>query len=389
MISALMPTYDRYSLQIKNGSGCYLFDAQGRRYLDFGSGIAVNSLGHCHPKLVSAITEQASRIWHCSNLYDIPAQQKLANRLVSNTFADTVFFNNSGAEAIETGIKIIRKFHYESGNPEKYRIITIDGAFHGRTLATISASRQKKYITGFGPLVEGFDQVPFNNLKILKETIGPHTGGVLIEPIQGEGGIRPFSDDYLVALRTICDENGLLLMFDEVQSGVGRTGKFYAYEWTKMTPDIMASAKGLGVGFPVGACLATEQAGLALTAGSHGTTFGGNPMAMAVSNAVLDIIFEKNFLNNVKQKGKYFQEKLNKIKEKYPRVINEVRGVGLMTGIKLSVDNNKFMKKLMDNKMLTVKAEENVIRLFPPLIVNNNELDEAINKIEKVCKEMS
>ena len=395
-MSSVLGTYARKPISFKEGKGSYLFTENGEKYLDFVQGIATNILGHCHEHLVKTIQAQSKKLWHVSNAFIIPDQERLAKRLTDNTFADFVCFQNSGTEATEASIKIARKYFHKIGKPEKNRIITIKGAFHGRTLAALFAANNPKHVEGFGPKVDGFDQVPFpgtiNNSEkeheTIKKAINKNTAAIMVETIMGEGGIKVVPDFCLKGLRELCDEHEILLILDEVQSAY-RTGNFFAFEPSGIKPDIVPIAKGIGGGFPLGACLVTKKVSAGMTPGTHGSTFGGNPLAMAVGNAVLDIIFEKNFLNNVKQKGKYFQEKLNKIKEKYPRVINEVRGVGLMTGIKLSVDNNKFMKKLMDNKMLTVKAEENVIRLFPPLIVNNKELDEAINKLEIVCEEMN
>ncbi len=395
-MSSVLGTYARKNISFVKGKGSYLFTESGEKYLDFVQGIATNILGHCHEHLVKTIQAQSKKLWHVSNAFIIPDQERLAKRLTDNTFADFVCFQNSGTEATEASIKIARKYFHKIGKPEKNRIITIKGAFHGRTLAALFAANNPKHIEGFGPKVDGFDQVPFpgttNNSEkeheTIKKAINKNTAAIMVETIMGEGGIKVVPDFCLKGLRELCDEHEILLILDEVQSAY-RTGNFFAFEPSGIKPDIVPIAKGIGGGFPLGACLVTKKVSAGMTPGTHGSTFGGNPLAMAVGNAVLDIIFEKNFLNNVKQKGKYFQEKLNKIKEKYPRVINEVRGAGLMTGIKLSVDNNKFMKKLMDNKMLTVKAEENVIRLFPPLIVNNKELDEAINKLEIVCEEMN
>ncbi len=391
MIPALMPTYDRYNLTIIKGKGCSVFDSKGKRYLDFGAGIAVNSLGHCHPRLVSALKKQASNLWHCSNLYNIPEQTELAKRLVKNTFADTVFFNNSGAEAIETGIKIIRKYQHDKGNPSKYRIITFKGSFHGRTLATIAASKQKKHIDGFGPIVSGFDQVILNDIEKIESVIKPTTAGILIEPIQGEGGIICAKNKYLQELRRLCDKYDLLLMLDEVQTGNGRTGKLFAYEWAKLKPDIVATAKGLGGGFPIGACLATEQAGKTLTAGSHGTTFGGNPMATAVANAVLDVILKKGFLNSVRDRSALLMKNLTEIVKCYPTVIDEIRGKGLMIGLHCAFDdgNKMLVEKFLKKGLMAVPAGNNVVRLLPPLVVTPSEINEATSIIGGVVSELS
>ena len=388
-MSSILGTYARKDISFKEGKGSYIFAENGDKYLDFVQGIAVNVLGHCHEHLVKAIKEQSEKLWHVSNSFVILEQERLAKRLTDNTFADFCMFQNSGTEATEASIKIARKYFHKIGKPEKNRIITFQGAFHGRTLAALFAANNPKHTEGFGPKVDGFDQVPFADHEAIKRTINKNTAAILLETIQGEGGIKVVPDVCLKGLREICDEHNLLLILDEVQCGVGRTGNFFAFEKSGITPDIVPIAKGIGGGFPLGACLVTKKVSTGMTAGTHGSTFGGNPLAMAVGNAVLDIIFEKDFLKNVKKKGEYFDEALNKIKKKYPKIIGEIRGIGLIKGLKMLVDNVEFIKKLMDHKMLTVKAEENVIRLFPPLIVNNKELDEAASKIEKVCEEMN
>jgi acetylornithine/N-succinyldiaminopimelate aminotransferase len=387
-MSSILGTYARKAISFTEGKGCYLFTDNGEKYLDFVQGIATNILGHCHEHLVETIQKQSKKLWHVSNAFIIADQERLAERLTNNTFADFVCFQNSGTEATEASIKIARKYFHKIGKPEKNRIITFKGAFHGRTLASLFAANNPKHTEGFGPKVDGFDQVPFADHEAIKKAINKSTAAIMVETIMGEGGIKVIPDFCLKGLRDLCDEHGILLILDEVQSAY-RTGNFFAFEPAGIKPDIVPIAKGIGGGFPLGACLVTKKISIGMTVGTHGSTFGGNPLAMAVGNAVLDIIFKKDFLKNVKQKGEYFHKKLNKIKEKYPKIIAEVRGVGLMIGIRLLVDNTEFMKKLMENKMLTVKAEENVIRLFPPLIVNNNELDEAINKIEIVSKSMS
>ena len=387
-MSSVLGTYARKDISFTEGKGCYLFTESGEKYLDFVQGIATNILGHCHENLVKTIQEQSKKLWHVSNAFIIPDQERLAKRLTENTFADFVCFQNSGTEATEASIKIARKYFHKIGKPEKNRIITFKGAFHGRTLASLFAANNPKHIEGFGPKVDGFDQVPFADHEAIKKAINKDTAAIMLETILGEGGIKIVPDVCLKGLRNLCDEHGILLILDEVQSAY-RTGNFFAFESSGINPDIVPIAKGIGGGFPLGACLVTKKVAVGMTAGTHGSTFGGNPLAMAVGNAVLDVILKKNFFNDVKQKGNYFHKELNKVKKKYPKIIEEVRGVGLMIGIKLLVDNTEFMKKLMDNKMLTVKAEENVIRLFPPLIVSNNELDEAINKIEVVSKSMS
>ena len=386
-MSSVLGTYARKAISFTEGKGSYLFTEKGDKYLDFVQGIATNVLGHCHEHLVKAIQNQSEKIWHISNAFEIPEQEKLAKRLTDNTFADFVCFQNSGTEATEASIKIARKYFHKIGKPEKNRIITFQGAFHGRTLAALFAANNPKHTEGFGPRVDGFDQVPFADHEAIKKAINKNTAAIMVETIMGEGGIKVVPDFCLKGLRDICDEQGILLILDEVQSAY-RTGNFFAFEKSGIIPDIVPIAKGIGGGFPLGACLVTKKVSVGMTPGTHGSTFGGNPLAMAVSNAVLDIIFEKGFLDNVKEKGKYFDEGLNKIKNKYPKIIKEIRGIGLIKGLKVSVDNVEFIKKLMDHKMLTIKAEENVIRLFPPLIVTNKELDEAANKIEKVCKEM-
>ena len=387
-MSSVLGTYARKAISFTEGKGSYLFTESGDKYLDFVQGIATNVLGHCHEHLVKAIQKQSERLWHVSNAFVIPEQERLAKRLTDNTFADFVCFQNSGTEATEASIKIARKYFHKIGKPEKNRIITFQNAFHGRTLAALFAANNPQHTEGFGPKVDGFDQVPFADHEAIKKAINKNTAAIMIETIMGEGGIKVVPDFCIKGLRNICDEQGILLILDEVQSAY-RTGNFFAFENSGIIPDIVPIAKGIGGGFPLGACLVTKKVSVGMTPGTHGSTFGGNPLAMAVSNAVLDIIFEKDFLGGVKKKGKYFDEKLKKIKNKYPKIIGEIRGIGLIKGLKVLVDNVEFIKKLMNHKMLTVKAEENVIRLFPPLIVTNKELDEATDKIEKVCKEMS
>ena len=387
-MSSVLDTYARKAVSFKEGKGSYLFAENGDKYLDFVQGIATNILGHCHEHLVKTIQEQSKKLWHVSNAFVIPEQERLAKRLTDNTFADFVCFQNSGTEATEASIKIARKYFHKIGKPEKNRVITVKGSFHGRTLAALFAANNPKHTEGFGPKVEGFDQVPFADHEAIKKAINKSTAAFMVDTIMGEGGIKVVPDFCLKGLREICDEHEILLILDEVQSAY-RTGKFFAFEKSGITPDIVPIAKGIGGGFPLGACLVTKKVSVGMTPGTHGSTFGGNPLAMAVGNAVLDIILEKNFLKSVKIKGEYFDSALNKIKKKYPKIIGEIRGIGLIKGLKMLVDNVEFMKKLMNHKMLTVKAEENVIRLFPPLIVDNKELDEAVNKIEKVCEEMS
>ena len=386
MITPVLPTYKRAPLAFDHGKGMRLYTEDGKEYLDFGAGVAVTSLGHAHPHLVKALTDQASKVWHTSNLYVIPGQEKLARRLTEATFADTVFFTNSGAEALECAIKMARKYHAAKGHPERYRLITFEGAFHGRTLATIAAGGQPKYIEGFGPKVDGFDQVPFDDEKALLAAITDATAGILIEPIQGEGGLRPVPPKKLKRLREICDEHGLLLVLDEVQTGIGRTGKLFAHEWAGVTPDIMAIAKGIGGGFPVGACLATAEAAQGMTAGTHGSTFGGNPLAMAVGNAVLDVVLADGFLQRVRQRGLNFKQKLAGLKDSHPDIIEDIRGDGLMMGIKTKVPNTDFIARALDQQLLTIGAGDNVVRLLPPLIVSDDDLSEAVAKLDRTCQ---
>ncbi|WP_262029973.1 aspartate aminotransferase family protein [Microvirga sp. Mcv34] len=385
MTSPLLPTFARAELSFEKGEGPWLYGRDGERYLDFGAGIAVNALGHAHPHLVKALTEQASKIWHSSNLFQIPEGERLAQRLVDNTFADFVFFTNSGAEANEAAIKMARRYHHVNGNPERFHIVTFEGAFHGRTLGTIAAGGQAKYLEGFGPKVQGFDQVPVEDLEALKAVIGPQTAALMIEPIQGEGGVRSVSPAFLRELRALCDQNGLLLIFDEIQTGVGRTGKLFAYEWSGVTPDIMTVAKGIGGGFPLGACLATAEAGKGLTLGTHGTTFGGNPLAMAVGNAVLDVILEPGFLEGVERKGLLLKQRLAELKDRHPSVIAEVRGQGLMMGLRTVVPNTDFVNAAREQKLIVIGAGDNVVRLLPPLIITEADLGEAINRLDAAC----
>lgn len=389
MIPAVMPTYARVDVAFEKGEGAYLFDQNGRRYLDFGAGIAVVSLGHCHPHIVEALREQAGKIWHTSNLYRILGQERLAQRLVDHSFADSVFFCNSGAEAIECGLKMLRKYHDETGNPQRYRVVACTNAFHGRTLATIAAAGQEKLLKGFGPAVDGFDHVAFENLNELRAAITEETAAILVEPVQGEGGMRPASAEYLRGLRETADEFGLLLMFDEVQCGTGRTGKLFAHEWAGVEPDILAAAKGLGGGFPVGACLANERAAAVMGAGSHGSTFGGNPLAMAVAGGVLEIILADGFLEGVQVIAKAFHDRLETITKAHPKVLSEVRGKGLMLGLKCVVDNTALSAKLFENGLVTVVAGDNVVRIVPPLIIDESHVEEAAGIIEASCAELT
>lgn len=383
--SVLVPTYARAPVAFERGEGPWAITADGTRYLDFGAGIAVNALGHAHPHLVRTLTEQAAKIWHTSNLYGAPEGERLARRLCEATFAERVFFTNSGAEANECAIKMARKYHAAKGHPERFRIITFEGAFHGRTLATIAAGGQQKYIDGFGPKVEGFDQVPFDDEKALRAAIGPETAALMIEPIQGEGGLRSVPARFLKLLRELCDENGLLLVFDEIQTGVGRTGKFFAHELYGVAPDIMSIAKGIGGGFPMGACLATEEAASGLTLGTHGTTFGGNPLAMAVGNAVLDVVLEPGFIERVAQIALRLKQSLAELKDKHPAVIEEIRGEGLMLGLKLHTPNTDFVNEARAQGLLVVGAGDNVVRLLPPLVISEADVAEAVSRLDKAA----
>jgi acetylornithine/N-succinyldiaminopimelate aminotransferase len=384
-----LPTYARVDLAFERGEGAWLFTAEGDRYLDFTSGVAVNALGHAHPYLVKALTEQAQKLWHVSNLYRIPEGEKLADRLCALTFADTVFFQNSGAEAIECAIKMARKYQSASGKPERYRIVTFEGAFHGRTMAALAATGNKKYLDGFGPPMPGFDQVPFADLDAVKKAIGPETAAILIEPIMGEGGVRVVPHTFLRALRKLCDDNGLLLIFDEIQTGVGRTGDLFAYQHTGVTPDIMTVAKALGGGFPVGACLATTEASKGMTAGTHGSTFGGNPLAMAVGNAVLDVIMADGFLDRVKHSGLIFKQRLAELKDRHASVLAEVRGEGLLIGLRMIPPVSEMVDELRAENMITVAAGDNVVRLLPPLIIDESEIAEAVARIDRACTRLA
>ena len=385
MITPILPTYNRIDLVFERGEGAWLFTKDGQRYLDFTAGIAVNVLGHAHPHLVAALTEQAGKLWHLSNLFRIEGGERLARRLIEATFADTMFFTNSGAEALECAIKMARRYQYVSGHPERNRIITFEGAFHGRTLATIAAGGNEKYLEGFGPAMPGFDQVPFGDLEAVKAAIGPETGAILVEPVQGEGGVRSPSWSFLRALRQLCDEHGLLLVLDEVQSGVGRTGKLFAHEWAGITPDIMAIAKGIGGGFPVGACLATEEAAKGMTAGTHGSTYGGNPLAMSVANAVLDVVLAEGFMEQVQATSARLRQKLAELKDRHPAVIAEVRGEGLLIGLRTLVPNGDLINAMRDEHMLAPSAAENVVRLLPPLNIGEAEIDAAFDKLDAAC----
>jgi len=384
-ISAVMPNYARTDLVFERGQGAMLYTADGRSFLDFGAGIAVNALGHAHPHLVMALKEQAEKLWHTSNLYRVAGQEKLAARLVEHSFADTVFFCNSGAEAMECALKTARRFHQAQGAKDKYRVITARGAFHGRTLATIAAGGQAKHLDGFAPIVDGFDQVPFGNLNEARAAVTAQTAAVVVEPVQGEGGIVPADAEYLKGLRAMADEFGLLLIYDEVQTGMGRTGKLFAYEWSGVVPDIMALAKGLGGGFPVGACLANERAAQYMTAGTHGSTFGGNPLAMAAANAVLDVMLEPGFLPHVNKMAERLWSKLTPLVAKHSAVFEALRGKGLMIGLKCKVPNTDVVAKLLDNGLLAVGAGDNVVRLLPPLVITEAEVDAAVAIIDRAA----
>ena len=387
MIPAVLPTYARADVTFERGEGPYLFSTDGKRYLDFTSGVAVTALGHCHPHLIERLTAQAQKLWHCSNLFQVAGQQTVAKRLIEHSFADTVFFCNSGAEAAECAIKVARKYHAETGHPEKYRIIACTGSFHGRTLATLAAAGNEKYLKGFGPPAPGFDHVAFGNLNEMRAKVTGETAAILVEPVQGEGGLAVAPEGYLAGLRAICDEFGLLLVYDEVQSGMGRTGKLFAHEWQGVPPDVLATAKALGGGFPVGACLSTERAAIGMTPGTHGSTFGGNPLAMSVANAVLDVMLEPGFFATVEKTGALLRRRLDALAARHPKVQAEARGKGLLAGIKCVVPNTEMVERLRQAGLLTVGAGENVVRLLPPLIVAERQIDEAAEIIERVARQ--
>ena len=389
MIPAVMPTYARWDVAVDRGEGCYLYATDGRKFLDFTSGIAVTSLGHCHPRLIEAVTEQANKLWHVSNLFQIPGQQRLAERLVANSFADTVFFNNSGAEAVELSIKVARKYQSHVGHPERYRVIGCQGSFHGRSFATLAAAGAEAYLKGFGPVMEGFDHVAFNNLNEMRAAVTQHTAAILVEPVQGEGGVRAPSADYLKGLRAICDEYGLLLVYDEVQCGMGRTGRLFAHEWAGVTPDVMAVAKALGNGFPIGACLATETAAAGMVAGTHGSTFGGNPMAVAAGNAVMDVMLEPGFFDRTQRVARLLWGKLEALVGAYPKLFAELRGSGHLLGIRCQpgLTAGDFVAKLRAEGLLCLTAGDNVLRILPPLVVGEREIDEAMATLDKVARE--
>ncbi len=385
MTSHLLPTYARADVAFERGEGAWLISTTGERYLDCSGGVAVNVLGHAHPHLLESLTTQAHKVWHVSNLYRVPEAERLAERLCAISFADLVFFCNSGAEAMECCIKVARKHHAAGGHPERYRIITFEGAFHGRTLATLAAGGNKKYLDGFGPVAEGFDHIAFGDIDVVKRTITAETAAILIEPIQGEGVVRVVPNSFLQSLRTLCDQHGLLLIFDEVQTGVGRTGHFFAYERTGVKPDILGLAKGLGGGFPVGACLATADAGRGMVAGTHGSTFGGNPMAMAIGNAVLDVLLAPGFLEGVRKKALLFKQRLAEMHDRHSDVIAELRGEGLLLGLRTTVPNSELVDALRAEHLLAVAAGENVVRLLPALIISEAEIGEAIDRIDRAA----
>ncbi|MGO4439317.1 aspartate aminotransferase family protein [Rhizobium sp. RAF56] len=384
----LYDTYLRAPLRFERGEGVWLIAENGERYLDFGAGVAVSSLGHGHPHLVDALKAQADKVWHLSNLYEVPGQETLGQRLTEATFADKVFFTNSGAEALECAIKTARRYQFSKGHPERFHIITFEGAFHGRTIATIAAGGQEKYLEGFGPKAPGFDQVPFGDIEAVKAAITEATAAILIEPVQGEGGIRPATTEFMRALRALCDEHGLLLILDEVQCGVGRTGKLFAHEWSGVTPDIMAVAKGIGGGFPLGACLATAEAASGMKAGTHGSTYGGNPLAMAVGNAVLDVVLSDGFLQNVRDVALVFRQGLASLEDRYPDLIEDVRGEGLMLGIKPKVPSAELLQAIRAEHLLGVPAGDNVLRLLPPLVTTAEEARDGLARLERAVESL-
>jgi acetylornithine/N-succinyldiaminopimelate aminotransferase len=388
-ISSILPTYARLDAGFVRGSGSKVYDANDTEYLDFGSGIAVNCLGHCHPKLVEALCDQAGKLWHTSNIYHIPGQEKLATRLCELTFADSVFFTNSGAEAVECAIKMAKRYHNATGNPDRYRIITFEGSFHGRTLATIAAGGSEKLTKGFGPKVDGFDVIKFyDDMNKVENHISDQTAAIMIEPIQGEGGIRPVLAENLQTLRNLADKHGLLLIYDEIQCGMGRTGKLFCHEYAVVTPDIMPIAKGIGGGFPLGACLATANVAKHMTAGTHGSTYGGNPLAMAMGNAVLDVIELEDILTNVQNMSDKLRIGLMKLRKKYPEVIEMVRGLGLMMGLKIKVKPREFVLAALENKLLLVVGGENTVRILPPLNINETDMNDAVALLEKTCQDI-
>ncbi len=388
-MSSVLPVYRRSQIEIVKGEGAYLFASDGKRYLDFATGIAVNALGHCHPHVVQALKSQSETLWHCSNMYRMPGLEKLAERFVKHTFADKVFFCNSGSEAVECGLKMLRKYHDEKGTPDKYRVITMTGGFHGRTFACISAGGNEVARKGYAPLLDGFDRAEFNNLAAVKAAITEKTAAILVEPIQGEGGVHVATKEFLQGLRTLCDEHGLLLFIDEVQCGMGRTGHLFAHEMAGVKPDIVSVAKGIGNGFPLAACLMTDAVASAVTPGSHGSTYGSNPLAMAVGNAVLDVMLADGFLAHVQRMGAELKYQLQQLAAQSPHVISEVRGHGLMLGIKTVKPAREFAEKLRAMGLLTAPAEDSVIRILPPLVITESQIQEAVKLLSAACKEHS
>ncbi len=384
---AVLPVYRRSSITIERGEGVYLFSPEDDCYLDFAAGIAVNALGHCHPHVVAALKKQADILWHCSNMYQMPQLDEFARRLTSACFADKVFFCNSGGEAVECGLKILRKYHDFSGNPQRYRVITMEGGFHGRSFACISAGGNEVARAGYGPLLDGFDRVEFNNLAAVEAAITDETAAILVEPVQGEGGIREATTEFLQGLRKLADKNGILLYIDEVQCGMGRTGSLFAHEQAGIKPDIVSVAKGIGNGFPLGACLVTEKVAACMSTGTHGSTYGSNPLAMVVGSAVLDIMLAPGFLQDVGKVGSLLKSELTALAEEFPGIFSEVRGRGLILGLKMKTPHIKFVEKLRDNGLLTSPAEDNVVRITPPLIINSAHVHEAVAIIRKTCKE--
>jgi acetylornithine/N-succinyldiaminopimelate aminotransferase len=385
---ALLPTYNRTDVAFVRGEGSYLFAEDGKRYLDFGAGIAVNAFGYANPALIKALTEQAQLLWHTSNLYRVPGQESLSQKLVASTFADTVFFTNSGTEAIELAIKMARRHHFVNGQPDRFHIVSFEGAFHGRTMAAINAGGNEKYLEGFGPRMAGFDQVPLGDLDALKKIVGPHTAALIIEPLQGEGGVRPVAPEFLRALRKLCDDTGMLLIFDEIQTGVGRTGKLFAYEWLGLEPDIMTVAKGIGGGFPLGAVLATAEAADGMTVGTHGTTYGGNPLAMAVGNAAIDLALAPGFLDHVNKVANYLHQQLGALVAGHPDLFEGVRGQGLMIGLKMKTPSAEFLAAARANGLIVLPAGDNVVRLLPPLTLSEDEAREGMELLSKTASQL-
>ncbi len=388
MSSALFPTYNRADVAFVRGEGSYLYAEDGKRYLDLGAGIAVNAFGHANPRLVAALTAQAQKLWHVSNLYRVPGQESLSRKLTDSTFADAVFFTNSGTEAVELALKTARRYQFVSGHPERFHIVSFTGAFHGRSYGAVNATGNEKYLEGFGPRMEGFDHVPVDDLDALNKVIGPHTAALIIEPLQGEGGVHVVKPEFLRALRKICDEKGLVLIFDEIQTGVGRTGKFFAHEWIGVTPDIMTVAKGIGGGFPLGAVLATAEAAKGMTPGTHGTTYGGNPLAMAVGNEAIDMVLSPGFLEHVNKVANYMHQQLGALVAGHPAIFEGVRGQGLMIGLKMKVSNNDFIKQARANGLIVLPAGDNVVRLLPALTITEDEVREGIELMDKTASQM-